>query len=88
MGLILTLIFGGIIGWLAASVMGRHEGIVASVLIGIVGAFIGGILASWLGRSTGTYLSFSWAGLVWSFIGALLFSALLNLLLPRSSRHV
>lgn len=89
MSIIIALIIGGVIGWLAAAVVGRREGIIASIVIGIVGAIIGGLLAGLFGSSQQSYLSFSWAGLIWSFIGAVIFAALLNSLQHRSTRsHV
>lgn len=51
MDLIVTLIIGGIIGWLASILMKSdgQMGILANVLIGIVGSFLGSWLAGVLG---------------------------------------
>lgn len=51
MGIILWIIFGALVGWIASLVMRTDEeqGAVANILIGIIGAFIGGALSSWLG---------------------------------------
>jgi uncharacterized membrane protein YeaQ/YmgE (transglycosylase-associated protein family) len=51
MNLIVQLIIGGVIGWLASIVMKTNAqmGIVANVLVGIVGAGLGGWLAVQLG---------------------------------------
>lgn len=51
MDLIVTLIIGGIIGWLASILMRAdgQVGVLANVLIGIVGAFLGSWLAGMLG---------------------------------------
>ena len=48
MGLIMWLIVGGVIGWLASLIMQTDgsQGIVANILVGIVGAFIGGMILS------------------------------------------
>jgi uncharacterized membrane protein YeaQ/YmgE (transglycosylase-associated protein family) len=48
MGLILWLIVGGIVGWLASMIMKTdgQQGIIMNVVVGIVGAFIGGWLIS------------------------------------------
>jgi uncharacterized membrane protein YeaQ/YmgE (transglycosylase-associated protein family) len=88
MSIIVTLIIGGIIGWLAARAVGREEGILASIVIGIIGAFIGTWIARAVGSGTGTYLAISWAGLVWSFIGAVIFAAILNAFQHRTHHHV
>lgn len=86
MSIIISLIVGGIIGWLAAAVAGRHEGLIGSVAIGIVGSIIGGFLSSVLGSGGNAYLAFSWGSLVWSFVGALILSIILNAV-QRNSRH-
>ena len=54
MGLIIWLIVGGIIGWLASLIMKTdgQQGILLNVIVGIVGAFIGGWLFSQLGVGT------------------------------------
>jgi uncharacterized membrane protein YeaQ/YmgE (transglycosylase-associated protein family) len=43
MGLLWTLIIGGIAGWLAGTlVKGRGFGILVDIIVGIVGAYLGG----------------------------------------------
>ena len=51
MGLIVTLIIGGVIGWLASLVMktGAQMGIIANIVVGIIGAALGFWLAGALG---------------------------------------
>jgi uncharacterized membrane protein YeaQ/YmgE (transglycosylase-associated protein family) len=51
MGWIVTLVVGGIIGWLASKVMktDKQMGIVANVLVGVVGSSLGFWLAGMLG---------------------------------------
>lgn len=51
MGIIVTAIVGGIIGWLASIIMGTNAqmGIIANVLVGIVGASLGSWTAGALG---------------------------------------
>ncbi|SFR96274.1 GlsB/YeaQ/YmgE family stress response membrane protein [Sphingomonas jatrophae] len=46
MGLILWLIVGGVIGWLASIIMrtDAQQGIFLNIVVGIVGAFIGGLI--------------------------------------------
>jgi len=48
MGLILWLIVGGVIGWLASIIMrtDAQQGILLNIVVGIVGAFVGGLLMS------------------------------------------
>jgi uncharacterized membrane protein YeaQ/YmgE (transglycosylase-associated protein family) len=51
MGWIISLIIGGIVGWLASIVMKTNAqmGIIANVLVGIVGSMLGFWLAGMLG---------------------------------------
>ena len=51
MGLIISLVIGGIVGWLASIVMKTNAqmGLIANVLVGIVGSSIGFWLAGLLG---------------------------------------
>ena len=61
MGLIISLIIGGIVGWLASIVMKTNAqmGLIANVLVGIVGSALGFWLAGLLGMApTGGILRF------------------------------
>jgi uncharacterized membrane protein YeaQ/YmgE (transglycosylase-associated protein family) len=51
MGWIITLIIGGVVGWLASIVMKTNAqmGLVANVLVGIVGSLLGSAVAVGLG---------------------------------------
>jgi uncharacterized membrane protein YeaQ/YmgE (transglycosylase-associated protein family) len=73
MGLIMTLIIGGIIGWLASILMKTNAqmGMIANIVVGIVGASIG----SWMGAQLGVG-----GGWVMSIIGAIVLIALLKAL--------
>jgi uncharacterized membrane protein YeaQ/YmgE (transglycosylase-associated protein family) len=53
MHLIISLVIGGIIGWLASIVMKANAqmGIIANVLVGIIGAALGHWLAGLIGIS-------------------------------------
>jgi uncharacterized membrane protein YeaQ/YmgE (transglycosylase-associated protein family) len=54
MGLIGSLIIGGIAGWLAGIIMkGQGQGVLMNIVIGIVGGFIGGFLFGLVGMSGG-----------------------------------
>jgi uncharacterized membrane protein YeaQ/YmgE (transglycosylase-associated protein family) len=48
MGIILWLIIGGVIGWLASIIMrtDAQQGIFLNIVVGVVGAFIGGLVVS------------------------------------------
>ena len=47
--ILIWIIFGAIVGWLASIVTSSSNGLVGNILLGIVGAFIGGILMNMLG---------------------------------------
>ncbi len=51
MGWIITLVVGGIVGWLASMVMktDKQMGIIANVIVGIIGSSLGFWLAAMLG---------------------------------------
>lgn len=51
MGIILWIIFGALVGWIASMIAGtnREQGAIANIVVGILGAFIGGAVASWAG---------------------------------------
>lgn len=48
MGLIVWIIVGGVIGWLASIIMrtDAQQGILLNIVVGIIGAFVGGLLIS------------------------------------------
>ena len=80
---IIWIIVGGILGWLASMVMktDAEQGMILNVIVGIVGAFLGGWLLSPL-FGTGTINSddFSVTSLLVSFLGAVILLAIVNLL--------
>jgi uncharacterized membrane protein YeaQ/YmgE (transglycosylase-associated protein family) len=82
MNIIIWLVIGGVVGWLASLVMRTdgQQGILLNVVVGVVGAMIGGFLLSpMLGSSTINQGNFSLSGLVVSFLGAVILLAVVNL---------
>jgi uncharacterized membrane protein YeaQ/YmgE (transglycosylase-associated protein family) len=45
MGIIAWIVLGAIAGWLTNMIMGGKEGVLATIILGIVGAVVGGYLA-------------------------------------------
>jgi uncharacterized membrane protein YeaQ/YmgE (transglycosylase-associated protein family) len=81
--LIVWLIVGGIIGWLASMVMktDAQQGTILNIVVGIVGAFIGGwLLTPLFGGSNINQGSFSLPSLIVSLLGAIILLAVVNLL--------
>ncbi|HMG46613.1 MAG TPA: GlsB/YeaQ/YmgE family stress response membrane protein [Allosphingosinicella sp.] len=78
MGIIIWLIIGGIVGWLASLIMrtDAQQGILLNVVVGIVGAFLGGLIFN-RGDINSTPLNVT--SFVVSLIGAIVLLAILNL---------
>lgn len=83
MNWIITLVIGGVIGWLASLIMktDAQQGIFLNIIVGIIGAFLGGWLGGLLGIGGGDINSgnFSLSGLLLSLIGAIVLLAIVNL---------
>ena len=78
MNIIVWLVVGGLIGWLASVLMGTdgRQGIIINVVVGIVGAVVGGwLLSGVFGSSTINQGNFSVAGLLVSLLGAVILLA-------------
>jgi uncharacterized membrane protein YeaQ/YmgE (transglycosylase-associated protein family) len=78
MSIIVAIILGGLVGWIAARLLGRDEGIVMSIIIGVIGSFIGSIISSFTTGSDKSFLAFSWMGLFWSLVGSVILVAIMN----------
>ena len=85
MGIILWLVIGGVIGWLASIIMRTvgQQGIVLNIVVGIVGAFIGGMILSGgsINNAALTLTSF-----LVSLVGAIILLAIVNLVRRGSIR--
>ena len=82
MGLVILLVVGGVIGWLASLVMRTdgQQGILLNVVVGIVGALVAGFLITPLiGGAPITSGSFDVMSLLASFLGAVVLLAIVNL---------
>lgn len=89
MNLIIWLVIGGVVGWLASIIMKRdgQQGILMNIVVGIVGALLAGWLISPLvgvgtinsGLSIGTFLV--------SLVGAVVLLAIVNLFTRGRARN-
>jgi uncharacterized membrane protein YeaQ/YmgE (transglycosylase-associated protein family) len=80
--LILILIVGGLIGWIASIVMrtNAQQGVLLNVVVGIVGALLAGfLLAPLFGTGNITSGDFSLPALLVSLLGAIILLAIVNL---------
>jgi uncharacterized membrane protein YeaQ/YmgE (transglycosylase-associated protein family) len=72
MGIILWIIFGALVGWIASMIMGTdaEQGAFLNIVVGIVGAVIGGFVMSLLGE--GGVSGFNLYSFIVALIGAVI----------------
>jgi uncharacterized membrane protein YeaQ/YmgE (transglycosylase-associated protein family) len=78
MGLIIWLVIGGVVGWLASLIMrtDAQQGILLNIVVGIVGAFIGGLIFS---GGTINQAPLDLSSILVSLVGAIILLAIVNL---------
>jgi uncharacterized membrane protein YeaQ/YmgE (transglycosylase-associated protein family) len=78
MDIIVTLIIGGIVGWLASIVMGTNAqmGVLANIVIGVIGSLLG----HWISGAMGLEAQGGIARWAISLLGAILLIGLLRML--------
>lgn len=89
MNLIIWLVIGGVLGWLASMLMKTdgQQGIFLNIVVGIIGALIAGwFIAPMFGTGTINTNDFSIPGLLVSFVGAVVLLAIVNLIRRGSAR--
>lgn len=88
MGILLTLVLGGLAGWLASIIVNRNEqqGIIGNVVVGIVGALLANWLLAPLFDTTARLDTFSLSGFVLSVLGAIVLLVVVNLFTVRRWR--
>jgi uncharacterized membrane protein YeaQ/YmgE (transglycosylase-associated protein family) len=82
MGLIILLIVGGLIGWVASMIMRTdgQQGIVLNVVVGIVGALLAGfVVTPLIGGAPITSGEISIQSVIVSLLGAIVLLAIINL---------
>ncbi|MEX2489558.1 MAG: GlsB/YeaQ/YmgE family stress response membrane protein [Pseudomonadales bacterium] len=87
MGIIVWLIMGGLVGWVASLIMGTNaqQGIILNIVVGIVGALIGGWLIGPMIGAGSINEGITVMSFVVSLIGAILLLAILSIF-QRSGR--
>jgi len=83
MNIIIWLVVGGLIGWLASIIMktNAQQGVLLNIVVGIAGAMIGGWLISPLvGAGTVNQGDFSFGSLAVSLVGAIILLAIVKLI--------
>ena len=83
MNLIIWLIIGGVVGWLASIIMRRdgQQGILLNIVVGIVGAAIAGFLGGGSINEAITIGTF-----LWSVLGAVILLGIVNLVTRKRLR--
>lgn len=78
MGIIVWIIFGGIVGWVASLIMNTNgqQGIFLNIIVGIIGAVIGGWIMSLIGRSG--VVGFNFYSFLVALLGACVLVAILK----------
>jgi uncharacterized membrane protein YeaQ/YmgE (transglycosylase-associated protein family) len=78
MGLILWLIIGGVVGWLASIIMrtDAQQGILLNVVVGVVGAFVAGLIFSGGNINNAPLTVYTF---LTSLVGAIILLAIVNL---------
>ena len=82
MGIIVLLVVGGLIGWVASMIMRTdgQQGIVLNVVVGIVGALIAGfVVTPLIGGAPITSGEISVPSILVSLLGAIVLLAIINL---------
>jgi uncharacterized membrane protein YeaQ/YmgE (transglycosylase-associated protein family) len=83
MGIILWIVFGAIVGWIASIIMKTRGGIIMDLVVGIVGAVIGGFVMNLLGY--GGVAGFNLYSFLVALLGAVILLAIVKAV---SGRHV
>ena len=83
MGIILWLVIGAVVGWLAGLIMRDNAGILTNIVVGIVGAAIGGFLFAGGTINNGPLTTSSF---ITSLLGAVILLAIVNLVRRGSVR--
>jgi uncharacterized membrane protein YeaQ/YmgE (transglycosylase-associated protein family) len=79
MQVVVWLIAGGVVGWVAGLLMKRRDGLVLNIIIGIVGSILGGwFIAPFVGVTTIDQGTFTLASLLVSLAGAIILIAIVN----------
>ncbi|WP_374672870.1 GlsB/YeaQ/YmgE family stress response membrane protein [Ideonella sp.] len=89
MNLIIWLVVGGLLGWIASLIMrtDAQQGVILNVVVGIIGALLGGwFISPLVGVPTINQGSFSAGALLVSLLGAIILLAIVNLVRRGSAR--
>jgi uncharacterized membrane protein YeaQ/YmgE (transglycosylase-associated protein family) len=87
MGIILLLVVGGLIGWVASMIMRDNTGLLLNIVVGIVGSILAGfVLTPLIGGAPITSGVISIQSILVSLLGAVILLAIVNLVRRGSVR--
>ncbi len=80
MGLLLWIIFGALVGWVASMIMNTNaqQGTLLNIIVGIIGAVLGGWIVSYFGQTDIT--GFNLYSFVVALIGACVLIGIVKML--------
>lgn len=80
MGIIVWIIFGAFVGWVASLIMktDSQQGVILNIIIGIIGAIVGGFIMKFFGQDTGADVSFY--GFFVALMGAIILISIVKVL--------
>jgi uncharacterized membrane protein YeaQ/YmgE (transglycosylase-associated protein family) len=78
MNIILWIVFGALVGWLASLVMGTdaRQGAMLNIVVGVIGALVGGLIMNFFGASGVT--GFNLYSLLVALLGAIVLVGLVR----------
>lgn len=76
MSILIWIVFGALVGWVASMVMGTGGGLVWDVVVGIIGAVLGGWLMNSLGK--GGVSGFNLYSFLVALLGAVILIAIVR----------
>lgn len=88
MNLLVFIIFGALVGWIASMIMGRNaeQGAIGNIVVGILGAFLGGFIMKALGGAPVT--GFDIRSFLVALMGAVVLLFLYNMVRRGTHRTV
>ncbi|QYE36838.1 GlsB/YeaQ/YmgE family stress response membrane protein [Polymorphobacter sp. PAMC 29334] len=84
MSLLVWLIIGGVVGWLAGLIMHDNNGVIVNIIVGIVGSFLGGLI---LDRGEINNSPLTLGTFAVSLLGAVILLGIVNLVRRGSLRN-
>jgi uncharacterized membrane protein YeaQ/YmgE (transglycosylase-associated protein family) len=86
MGIILWIVFGAIVGWIASLIMKTKGGILMDIIVGIVGALIGGFVMNLFGGAG--VVGFNLYSFLVALLGAVILLAIVKAISGKSVKAV